>query len=371
MASHSNTDSGLGTWRDANFEATWLLHSGIGADYDMPDAIRFQVGVAQVLVRRSAELKARQQWDGDRIGVFLLEPNPPDYIQGCQWEPMLNDGATRVNGRLWFTSVVARTGHYVELPEFASNAELFSFVIDSIKMGELPTLLYNPKVSKLPLRWFPKGLSQPEIAESKPLAGNVKPDDVFEAINNLHRQSLVTPDGLPKVDSLWENSARYWPSKYAESRVQTQVKSALLGRFPYCIVRPEQPQPAGRTDLEIELFDSVNSGGNTRHAIIELKVLRSFWSTGTEVPNSTTRKWIKEGVLQAAAYRIEKKALWSALCCFDMRKTNTGDDDCFDPVRADANNLNVILKRWFLYAKYSDYRRSITDANLGCISENQ
>ena len=114
----------------------------------------------------------------------------------------------------------------------------------------------------------------------------------------------------------------------------------------------------GRLDLEIEQADPIDRSKVTRHAILELKVLRSFGETGTIIGDEYTRGWVDSGVKQAHAYRESKAAKWSALFCFDMRKDNSGEK-CFDHVRDLAQSLNVFLKCWFLYAKSKYYRNAL------------
>ena len=103
------------------------------------------------------------------------------------------------------------------------------------------------------------------------------------------------------------------------------------------------PKYPGRTDLEIEQGNPVDHSLVTRYAILELKVLRSFGSTGHVVTQGFTDDWIESGVEQAAAYRAEKEARWSALCCFDMRVEDLGHAKCFESVQDMAESVCVWL----------------------------
>ena len=73
-----------------------------------------------------------------------------------------------------------------------------------------------------------------------------------------------------------------------------------------------------------------------------------------------TKDWVEEGVRQASAYRTNTSARWSALCCFDMRMDDAGDNACFAHVEELADKLDVFLRRWFLYASSSAYRKATT-----------
>ena len=158
--------------------------------------------------------------------------------------------------------------------------------------------------------------------------------------------------------NLWKNSGGHWPREDAEALVQSHLKAGLTLRFPYCRVRHEQTQTAGRTDLEIEQFNPLDRSSVTYQAILELKVLRSFRHKGAKVSDGETKEAIREGVRQAASYRKVKAARWSALCCFDMRGSDTGDEACFAHVQESADAEDVTLKRWFLYASPAEYRQA-------------
>jgi hypothetical protein len=160
---------------------------------------------------------------------------------------------------------------------------------------------------------------------------------------------------------MWEDSDKYWVIKDAEDRIQMYLVTGLTAAFPTTTVRMEQTQVTGRLDIEIEEPDPIDRSKFTRHAILELKVLRSFGSTGNAVSAAETEEWIKSGVEQAAAYRMERKALASALCCFDMRQTDTGEA-CFTTVSECAKELCVSLWRWFIYSKSKILRSAITSA---------
>ena len=296
--------------------------------------------------------------EGD-VAIFVLKPGPPVSFPNAPREPMIDNGLTMVVGRLWFTAAAVASAHYVDLPQDASDDGLFSFVTDELGHGSQPALFFDGRTVSPELRWYPDGLGEPDNVEVKPLMGDVNADDVAAAIDKLYLDCLVTPVSLPLGGTLWSNAASFWPREHVESVVQSHVKISLVSRFPFCTIRHEQTQQTGRSDLEIEETDPFNHNSVVRHAIIELKVLRSFGSTGSPVSNSDAKEWIEEGVRQAAAYRAVKSAGWSALCCFDMRRTDAGYDACFAHVRDSAATKEVTLWRWFLYESSYSYRRAM------------
>ncbi len=157
---------------------------------------------------------------------------------------------------------------------------------------------------------------------------------------------------------LWQDHEKWWPAKQAEALVQLHLKAGLAGAFLTCTVRHEQTMAEGRLDLQIEERDPLDPGKVTHHAVLELKVLRSFGETGKAYTEQDMLDWIESGVKQAAAYRDNKGARHAVLCCFDMRVEDT-KEVCFAHVLDLARRLSVELKRWFLYGSSDLYRDAL------------
>ena len=359
MVSRSSADIALGKWAGGDFKGTVSQYGGIGTDTDVPDETRFVAGIVSLIVQRKAELEARDELMESDIAIFLLKPVPPDSVQNAQRVPMVNNGLTPLGGRLWFAPAVVGSARYVQLPPNTNDDERLCYVTDQLELGSCPAIIFDPRPTSPQLRWYPEGLGNLENYELKHMEGDVNPQEVFETIDVIYSDCFVTPDALPQAGNMWEKASEFRPIKNAEALVQAFLKVGLKSRFPYCIIRHEQTQATGRTDLEIEQLDPLDHSVVTRHAIIELKVLRSYWSTGSRVSDGEAGKWIREGMVQAAAYRKEKVVRWSAVCCFDMRSHDIGDAECFDPVRECACKLSVVLRRWFLFANADDYRQAI------------
>jgi energy-coupling factor transporter ATP-binding protein EcfA2 len=157
---------------------------------------------------------------------------------------------------------------------------------------------------------------------------------------------------------LWQNGPKYRPKRDAEDRIQNILRIALQAAFPATVVREEQPHTSGRLDLEIEEA-APTPATFVRHALLELKVLRSYTDTGSTVSAGKATEAIEEGLRQAIAYREERGTLASALCCFDMRKAHSGES-CFEPVVTRAGEQKVALRVWPLYGTVDQIRRATT-----------
>jgi hypothetical protein len=178
----------------------------------------------------------------------------------------------------------------------------------------------------------------------------------------VHGKCLITPEAQMRVGKLWTDSSKWWASDKAEHMVQLHLRVGLTTAFPTCDVRYEQTAVSGRLDLKIEERDALDHSVVTRYAILELKVLRSFGSTGKEYAAESILEGVKSGVQQAATYRQDWGAKEAALCCFDMRKEYTREQ-CFNHVRDLAKELVVVLRVWFIFASSAQYRDFATGAS--------
>lgn len=183
--------------------------------------------------------------------------------------------------------------------------------------------------------------------------------EILDAIDRIYRRVLRTPGGNISDISLWEDPGKKHPVSNAELRVQHNLKVGLTGAFPSCTIRDEQPSPVGRHDLLIEQHSATSPGTVVVHAILELKILRSFTNSGSPISATKVHEWIDGGVRQANLYMTERSARAAALCCFDMRDSDSGES-CFDHVADLARKLNVVLKRWYLYSSAEEFRKAAT-----------
>jgi hypothetical protein len=348
----------LGDWSISELGRTARANVGVGADADLPREVRFLAGVAKLIRRRLAEQGATA--DPARPAVFLLEPNArahkPDAMP--KRVPMLDNGLTTVTGRLWFVSPVVVTGNYVDLDEWDDDA-LFSVVTVTLQLGVVPAIVFDPRTQPATVRYYPNGLSDADTCDAVAVSADVSLQRIYSAIDRVYWTCLITPEAQGRAGKLWKESKRWWPSSEAEDIVQLYLRAGLTTAFPTCTVRHEQSMVPGRLDVEIEESDPLDRSRLTRHAILELKVLRSFRSSGVPVPVKETLDWVESGVRQAASYRNDKGALAAALCCFDMRREHSVDR-CFEHVRDLAVTLSVDLKSWFLFAASEQYREFAT-----------
>jgi hypothetical protein len=340
-------------WDDENLIETARDNFGVGADAGLPDEVRFRASVTRVIRKRLENVTEHSRMTPAIFFLLPTGPKLPDK-ESLELVPMLDNGVTQVEGNLWFVGPQAGSGYRYTLEEWIDDAAIFATAIDSLDVGHVPAIVFEPRPTSVEARFYPNGLREHDCYEKMRLnARTITIEDAVEVVERVYRQSLVTPDAQLACGKLWVKPARHWPVMDAEERIQLQLRTGLIGAFPNCVVRSEQPQTSGRLDLEIE--GPVSGGGYVRHLVLELKVLRSFRSSGKPVAEAEMLAWVKEGVDQAASYGDERKATARALFCFDMRKTFSGDA-CFSQVRSRAKRLKVALRVWHLFATSKSYR---------------
>jgi hypothetical protein len=340
-------------WSDEHLLQTARDYGGAGADADQPEWVRFLRGVARLVKKR----RQREAKVAARPAVFLLCPADPETVDREILEsyPMLDNGLTPVEGRLWLVGPVVLSGRCMALDPLEDSA-LFEFVVNSLKQGDAPAIIYDPRANPTQIRYYPTGLQNADVCDViDVLVALVDLERVLEVVGRVYEKQLVTPDAQNQVAKLWKDSRRYWVACKAELTIQLYLETALFAAFPTCVVRREQSQVTGRLDLEIEGPDYARPGHVIRYALLELKVIRSFNSTGAPVTEAQMRTWIDEGVDQAYSYRIERGSLTSALCCFDMRRSHT-DVLAFEEVAEKAARLDVTIRRWCLFASAKAFR---------------
>ena len=358
----ADADNGLGPWADADLAKTARMDAGTGADEGLPPKVRFVSNVAKLIRRRRAQPNAKH--DPTHPAIFLMQPKPRQFEHGDTpiHMPMLDNALTPVNGRIWFVSAVVVSGHYIDFEE-TDDASMFRLITDQIGLGATPTIIFDPRPQVPVARFYPNGLDEFELYEGISVTdADVTIDRVLEAIEGTYKKDMRTPEQQIAPGKLWHDQDKWWPKHDAEDRIKMYLKIGLHSAFPTCDVRPEYVIAEGHIDLLIQERDPLNREKVTNHAVLELKVLRSYGETGRGYDEEFHLAWIQKGVIQAHSYREGKGAIWSALCCFDMRTSDTGES-CFEHVTDMAKELKVHLKRWFLYAKSEYWREAFASSS--------
>lgn len=348
-------------WGDELLEGTQDQYAGAGDDATQADVVRFVRNVAKLVRKRTKSAGASGQPGPGQPAVFLMNPLVPETLplEAVKEYPMLDNGLTPIEGCVWLVAPVVVRGLALSIAP-GDDAELFHAVTQDLALGEVPAVIYDPRTESQELRFYPDGLSKPDTRIVLRLpTGKVTLDDVFRVIDRVHATKLVTPNAQSAQARLWSNKDKHWVHSRAEERVQLYIETALWVAFSDCKVDAEYSQVSGRLDLAVVGPDRQAADGYVTHVVLELKVLRDFGSSGGKWSSGKTEQWISEGLNQAYSYANELKARTSALCCFDMRESYTGEA-CFDAIREQAASLPVALRVWYLFGSLKHYRAHVT-----------
>jgi hypothetical protein len=357
-------DTWGGAFSDDLLAATVAKFAGAGDDANQPASVRFLRSVAR-LIKNSAR-EASPDTVTTTPAVFLLRPNLPASIEraDAEFHPMLDTALAPLEGRVWLVSQMASSGYCVR-HQSESDAEMFDLINRKFDLGGVTAVVYDPRATPTQIRYYPSGLEEPDVCEVTELsAGIIELGAVLAVVDRLYESKLVTPNAQSQAGKLWARASKHYPREQAELTIEMYLETALLAAFPTCTVRTEQSQVTGRLDVELEERDPQHEGQFVRHALLELKVLRTFRSSGAPVPRADAEKRIDEGVDQAFSYREERGVAASALCCFDMRARHTGME-CFRRVAKKAAELRVTLKVWYLFGSAREYRAFRATASAG------
>ncbi len=346
-------------WTSDELRTIFQQFSGVGSDHDLELEDRFVRGVATLVRKREAIDQTHE--DPKKLSVFLLAPDVGGQAD-LPRKPMLDNGKTTIAGYIWFVNAAVVWGRSKQL-EVEDSDGVFRTVTDELDLGDVPTVIVDPSPPKTEVRYYQKGLNALDEYKRVSLhCSEVDLERIIAVVDDVYDQCLKTPTVQPPPNKLWKDADKHWPHGNAEQRVQALLKAAFAREFPsskYYKVEDEIPGIMGRADLQIAEQDPLSPEKLTYHAVLELKVLRSFSENGKSHGAKKNEESVEKGVRQAGMYRRERGHRIAALCCFDMRKKDDGNK-CFEAVSKLAGKLEVALRRWYLYASSELARKALT-----------
>lgn len=334
-------------WTDSELLITARAYVGSGYNQDAPPFAQFCHAAAKIIQKRRScspiSLKTAPT-------IFVMAPVP--NIDGLilDDQPMFDRGRVELAGCIWFGAARLAKGVGISLPN-GSDKQQFAYVTDSLGVGALPTIYYDAAHDDNTMRIYPKGLGDPDDCQELSLdSTKLTLDYVKKLLDILHEQLLMTPTASESAPDLWENKDKCFPVHESEKGIQKILYSALTGQLAFAPiwVKQEGTSVMGRYDFRLDEQDPTDSSKWIHHAILELKVVKSFTHTGNPVPETTNRNAVTDGVNQANEYRKDHSCRMAALCCYDMRKT----PDVAGAVAHEidrAKKLDVALWAWPIY----------------------
>ena len=350
----------LGPWESDRSELERATADGTGLYAAIDPNLEFRSSTMKLV---SSELNAANNSFTNPVYFVLSEKEIFQKVRPSSERVVPLKRASRskkLDGNLWFVPRSLAMGFAVDVRD-KSAQEVFD-IIESYDAGGLFTVMFDP-ASVGQFYIYPDGVSDPTSSEVIDLISpnSLNVDDIIAALDGLY--TLIRSPDQMKALPLWLAPSKWHPIEKAEDAVQNEVTRALAGRLaPFVDVRSEQPSTIGRTDIELIQTFGLNNGELIRHALIELKVLRSYGSTGKSVSPKIITRHISQGVRQAALYATTARI--KMLCCYDMRTTDHGDQACFAPFHTAAHDREVFLKRYYLYNSSQALREALDEQSV-------
>lgn len=354
------SDDKLGLWKDDDLSAMISRSTGNRYYQKYPVEVQFKHSVSKVLAMRKAKDKTALC---SAPSLFVLGTVPENVSVVPKREPTFSRGDVNVAGKVWFGAPAMNSCNGFTIPPEADSDKIFTFVSETLDSGSWPAIYFDGSTDNFTLRFYPEGIDNPDKCNDIPLGGaHINEATLKRVLDRIHERAIITPTASMASGELWKEGAKCIPVERAESAVQKIVEIGLGSALGNVRVKREGTGVCGRFDLALIEQDPLEPSKTINHAILELKVVKAFTSTGKVFPSAANQIAVLKGVKQAYAYRKEHGSRISALCCYDMRPSPSlhkySGRGC-----KDAENLKVKFWAWPVF--------STTEAMRNWLVENQ
>ncbi len=303
-------------WSSKELRTSITQYDGSGYNQDAEPFAQFLHAVAKFLRKRllrdAEALKSAHS-------IFLMSSIPRGHTPSRR-EPLLTAARHDPAGWIWFGRERFNSAVAVPLPA-CGDAELVDHIVDELGVGGTPAIFFDSDDEVV--RIYPQGMENPEACWCQPLSSaEVTLEFIHDLLDRLHANLLVTPSASDSPNALWEDRVKAYPIKEAERGIQQILNIAFVSNtsFEFLKVEQEHKGVMGRCDFILKEQDPFDNTTWTNHAILELKVVKSFTHTGSSVADSANKQAVSDGLDQARDYRSSHSCRLAALCCYDMRK---------------------------------------------------
>jgi hypothetical protein len=335
-----------------------IVQDSFGSDSDL-DATEDDISIWSLARVVTARMR-HTDWVNDPkgIAIFVITDRPRELGEALagELEPIIDNGSHRLTGRLWVAGPALASAYRLALAA-QNTGDAFKEV--AARLGDKPTLVFDPNATDLEIRYYPQGVAQPDVVQKYPMPGlTFSLESLDRTLSTFHAENLVSPDATKSENSPWKVSGNYVPRASTEGFLQGWLKSILSVALGRCKVDFEIPGTEGRCDLVISSRHLTQENTWIVHATLELKVLRSVDSGSHPIAATVRERAIEDGYLQALAYRNERQAQLGMLCCYDMRKpAHCNGDMCLQAVKDRASQDGIELRCYRLYGSSADLRK--------------
>ncbi|SDU29156.1 hypothetical protein SAMN05444156_3106 [Verrucomicrobium sp. GAS474] len=349
----------FGLWNNADSETANRQYSGSGYYASLPNEARFIHSVAKILAHRNAKDKASLC---SAHSLYILAPVPEGKGIATKRQATFSQGGVNVAGNIWFGAEAMNSSNGIPIPEGADSDELFKYVSQTLASGDRPAIYFDGSANNAVLRFYPKGVDDPDTCEDISFDGaSINDTTLKDILDKIHERSLLTPTASLVSSRLWKDNKKCHPSDEAENVVQSIVEIGLAHALGNVRVRREETSEFGRYDLALIEQDPLNPAQITSHAILELKIVKDFTSSGKKVAEISNRRAVVKGLKQAFAYRNVHGSRISILCCYEMRPKHTLGKK---PACNVAKKLEVHFWAWPLFSTTEAARDALVASKL-------
>lgn len=326
------------------------------AAQEMPFPDNAGASASERFVLKISSLVTIRQEKGESgsVAVFLQSDALQSDADGCRgaFHPMLATGNDPITDRVWLSNAVLGAAYALDV-DCSEQGIIFRRICDS-GFGSLPALVIDWRGRVPAGRFYARGLENLDRVQEVVLAyTEISQEDLKDCLDNFHRTSLETPLRAREghAEPVWSDQNKGWPAHRPEERIQGKLIQHLRSRYTKHKVRAEPRNEDGISDLVIFAHTTDVAGEKivVREWVLELKALTDKTEGGGNVGPGDIKSRLEEGLTQAIAYRDKEHARKAALCCYDMRANDEGDDVCFAEIRNEALITGIILWRWFLF----------------------
>lgn len=327
----------------------------IPATFSGEPIARFLYAVSQLANAR------REKGEEPGVTVLLLSEALPATTTDWPANSLLRNGYDAISGKLILTNSRIGQAFCRDLAD-GEEKDLHSLV-SQFGYEDIPALVIDWRGNEPMTSLYRNGLAHADLVDEVHFFENEIRDNTLKAVmDSFYKSALRTPQLAAEGNKakVWSEASKGIPVPRAESVIQGELIRHLGGYFGLnFLIRSEVPNTEGRADVVIYEKRVKPSGKKylEPHWQLELKALREKTSSGKAVGKSDASDAIEEGLSQAMSFGDGVHANSSGLCCFDMRKTDLGDQDTFADICKKANDNEIRLWRWFLFRSASEARK--------------
>ena len=276
-------------------------------------------------VRTLVEKRAQAGWPNEGaadLAVFVLVDHPRKVGETHSGTPFVDPMAQGIPllGYMFFCSPDASHGQLIPMP--VKDNEFLEWLEDQ-QLGACPVVAVYRTSQQMATRRY--GVNDhawnDAIRDKEPLATI---EELMAALSHFHERQVLTPMGCP--DGVWKpgHAHKYVPGEHPEKSIQSHLEIALNFWFRGVVkAESEDSTTIGRIDLRL-----LTKGADGRLAywvILELKVIKSFTNSGSNVSDSSNVDAIVKGIKQAGSYRENRNSDEGMLEIYDLRKDKSED----------------------------------------------